>query len=276
MQKNGWANYTEEQATRLIQDIFQCNFQTQYGRAYLEHAKDRPRLLRQSKYIYESCHQHIGSCHYPYFHTALCSNSHMNLIKTVRLRSNSLDTLFTKDANLQIILLVRDPRAVMNSRWANWCGNKPQCKIASQYCTELKEDVIHSLSLAKKYPGKIRIVRFEDLIANKSQVLTKTHHFLGQTDVTIHKVESFFESFKNINPRILAFMAKSGEYSYRRNSSKVPRKWLDKLSEIVVESIQDQCSEAMTLLGYPAKQEIITSGNLVVQPSAEIENLLIK
>ena len=71
-------------------------------------------------------------------------------------------------------------------------------------------------------------------------------------------------------------MAKSGEYSYRRNSSKVPRKWLDKLSEIVVESIQDQCSEAMTLLGYPAKQEIITSGNLVVQPSAEIENLLIK
>ena len=200
----------------------------------------------------------------------------MNLIKTVRLRSNSLDTLFTKDENLQIILLVRDPRAVMNSRWANWCGNKPQCNITSQYCSELKEDVIQSLSLAKKYPGKIRIVRFEDFIANKSQVLSKALEFLGQTNVIIQQIESFFENVKNFPPRILAEMAKSGEYSYKRDSDKVPRKWLDKLSETAAESIQDQCSEVMNLLGYPTKQEIMTSGNLVVQPSAEIDNLLIK
>ena len=202
----------------------------------------------------------------------------MNLIKTVRLRSNSLDTLLGQDANLQIILLARDPRAVMNSRWAkNWCGNTPQCNTTSQYCSELKEDVIQSLSMAKKYPGKIRIVRFEDFIANKSQVLSKALDFLGQTNVTIQQIESFFENVKNFPPRILDLMAKDGEYSYKRDSDKVPRKWLDNLSEKVAESIQDQCSEAMNSLGYPTKQEIMTSGgNLVVQPSAEIENLLIK
>ena len=276
LQKNQWGNYSQEQAIKLIQDIFQCKFYSKDAVAYLEHAKDRPRLLRQAKYIYDSCHNHIGSCRHPYFHTALCSNSNMNLIKTVRLRSNTLDTLLMTDPNLQIILLVRDPRAVMNSRWSNWCGNKPKCKVISQYCTELKEDVIHTLHLVKRFPGKLRIVRYEDLIHNKSQVLTQAYHTLGLTDMTFEKVESFFNKFKFINPRVLSAMAKSGEYSYRRNSNLIPKKWLTKLSESDVERIQRQCTEPMNLLGYPSRQEIIASGDLVIKPESEIESILIK
>ena len=200
----------------------------------------------------------------------------MNLIKTVRLRSNTLDTLLMTDPNLQIILLVRDPRAVMNSRWSNWCGNKPKCKVISQYCTELKEDVIHTLHLVKRFPGKLRIVRYEDLIHNKSQVLTQAYHTLGLTDMTFEKVESFFNKFKFINPRVLSAMAKSGEYSYRRHSNLIPKKWLTKLSESDVERIQRQCTEPMNLLGYPSRQEIIASGDLVIKPESEIESILIK
>ena len=276
LQKNQWGNYSQEQAIKLIQDIFQCKFSSKDAVAYLEHAKDRPRLLRQAKYIYESCHNQIGSCRHPSFHTALCSNSNMNLIKTVRLRSNTLDTLLMTDPNLQIILLVRDPRAVMNSRWSNWCGNKPKCKVISQYCTELKEDVIHTLHLVKRFPGKLRIVRYEDLIHNKSQVLTQAYHTLGLTDMTFEKVESFFNKFKFINPRVLSAMAKSGEYSYRRHSNLIPKKWLTKLSESDVERIQRQCTEPMNLLGYPSRQEIIASGDLVIKPESEIESILIK
>ena len=185
----------------------------------------------------------------------MCSNSNMNLIKTVRLRSNTLDTLLMTDPNLKIILLVRDPRAVMNSRWSNWCGNKPKCKVISQYCTELKEDVIHTLHLAKRFPGKLRIVRYEDLIHNKSQVLTQAYHTLGLTDMTFEKVESFFNKFKFINPS---------------------KKWLTKLSESDVERIQRQCTEPMNLLGYPSRREIIASGDLVIKPESEIESILIK
>ena len=276
LQKNNWGNYSQEQAIKLIQDIFKCNFKSKDAIAYLEHGKDRPRILRQAKYIYESCHQQIGSCRHPSFHTALCSNSNMNLIKTVRLRSNSLETLLMTDPNLQIILLARDPRAVMNSRWSNWCGNKPKCKVISQYCTELKGDVIHTLHLAKRFPGKLRIVRYEDLIQNKSQVLTQAFHFLSLTDMTLEKVESFLNRFKFINPRILKAMTLTGEYSYRKNSNLIPKKWLTKLSEDIVERIERRCAEPMNLLGYPSRQEIIESGELVIQPESEIESLSIK
>ena len=62
------------------------------------------------------------NCSDPIIQTKLCKESEVTLIKTVRLRSWALKTLMKQDSKLKVILLVRDPRSLINSRKLGFCG----------------------------------------------------------------------------------------------------------------------------------------------------------
>ena len=58
--------------------------------------------------------------------------------------------------SLKIILLVRDPRAVMKSRSSqakSWC-NFAECRDPDILCRNMKNDVSAAFRLRARYPGK--------------------------------------------------------------------------------------------------------------------------
>ena len=62
----------------------------------------------------------------------------------------------TKDAalekTLKIVVLVRDPRGVINSRIAmSWCDKS--CRDPSIVCEALQDNVLAASELEKRYPG---------------------------------------------------------------------------------------------------------------------------
>ena len=79
---------------------------------------------------------------------------------------------------VQVIVLVRDPRGVMNSRSTmEWCA-KDQCADPVTVCRDLKSDVIAAFRLKEKYPDRIHLVRYEDLAVEPHEVSDDLLNFL--------------------------------------------------------------------------------------------------
>ena len=60
--------------------------------------------------------------------------------------------------DLDIVYLVRDPRAVMESRKEiNWCmNNADQCFHPARHCHQLEEDYVAAKAFAKRYPKRVQ------------------------------------------------------------------------------------------------------------------------
>ena len=79
----------------------------------------------------------------------------------VRIRMNLVEQLLQDvDISVKVIILVRDPRAIMLSRdTMEWC-NKASCADVKLMCQDLYADTIHALELGKKYPDRIILIRY--------------------------------------------------------------------------------------------------------------------
>ena len=76
----------------------------------------------------------------------------------------------------------------------------PNCENATAYCHELEEDVKESLAMDKLYPGRIKIVRFEDLEVNKEKIMLQTYKFLDKK-VTEDQFKKFFKYYTRHNTK---------------------------------------------------------------------------
>ena len=69
------------------------------------------------------------------------------------------------DLSLKVIFLVRDPRGVMNSRDSmDWCSDSSACGSADVMCKDLFSDVRYANELNEKYPGRLLLVRYAQLL----------------------------------------------------------------------------------------------------------------
>ena len=84
-------------------------------------------------------------CFMPEFLSFACRLHPIKLVKTVRLRAREIAQLLAgaPELGLRVVLLVRDPRGVFNSRGgalvANWCTEE-DCASPSNECRDLLED----------------------------------------------------------------------------------------------------------------------------------------
>ena len=69
-------------------------------------------------------------------------------------------------ADLYLVLLVRDPRAIFSSRihsMTPWCSKVDACSNMAYYCDNLKQDLRMFSLLKEKHGNRVLKVRFEDL-----------------------------------------------------------------------------------------------------------------
>ena len=120
--------------------------------------------------LWSKCKWKVSSCSKPDFVSRICSESKTQIIKTTRLRMiHAGDLLSSLDPDVRksvkILYLVRDPRAVMNSRRkVSWC--RKRCKDPRDLCTALLQDHRAFLKFKSRMPTVFHMIRYEDLAAS--------------------------------------------------------------------------------------------------------------
>ena len=69
-----------------------------------------------------------------------------------------LEKLLQENVNWKIVLSMRDPRGIMNSRLPNWCGDNPHCNNVTQLCLQMEQDLASATLLNKFYKKRIALV----------------------------------------------------------------------------------------------------------------------
>ena len=97
------------------------------------------------------------ACYLPTFYRFACPLFPIRLVKVVRLRVKLIDDLLndpTIGENLKVVVLMRDPRGFMLSRWKlRWCNQYPHCSSPEVACQDIEEDIVAAHMLKKLYPG---------------------------------------------------------------------------------------------------------------------------
>lgn len=181
--------------------------------------------------------------------------------------------------DLKVILLVRDPRGVYNSRGSGqvttWC-KKDACADPATGCRDLTADVKAAEQLAARYPGSVTLVRYEDLSLLPEETARAILRFL---DLPWHAVMDKYidshtsrEKMKMVRNKVTRKLEKVKDtYGTARNSTATAFAWRQKLGLRNVTEIQSLCAEPMARLGYRSLQtrEELAMADLPLDKTAE-------
>ena len=209
-----------------------------------------------------------AACFMPNLNTSLCPRFPIHLIKTVRVRLGQVIRMMNDDGvfkeNLKMVVLIRDPRGVMNSRnTMDWCASSP-CKDTHSLCEGMEQDYDDAMTLKQKDPEKIHLVRYEDLSLDPFGVTDEILSFLKLP--MMPQVENFLETHTGSNRQETALKKgqnvtfkeikeamedKANPYSTTAaNSRAVPFLWTQTMAEEKMFEVQNVCKKAMDLYGY--------------------------
>ena len=165
------------------------------------------------------------------------------------------------------VFLVRDPRGVMNSRdTMDWCS-KSSCNNPRVLCDNMQEDLIHALEIKQRFPGKIHLVRYEDLCLQPFQQTDQLLEFLNlpkrpviekylEESTSSKRLEEEQEVAASQLEQKRSRKLKQNPYSTKRNSKVTVFAWRQKIKPDEVEEIQNSCSKPMEDLGYNLFRDI--------------------
>lgn len=231
--------FLASKAVQVIESIFNCDYSNlgnffDYARRHLEALSHNERLW---SHCYGLNRQH---CYNQEFLSQFCSLFPFQSLKTVRLRLNLTRSLI-ENLNVQVLLLVRDPRGTLQSRkHRKWCPGQADCDEPERLCSDLVDDYYAAKELMAKYPERIRVIRYEDFCEDIRSNARSLLHFFG---FQMHpRVVNFIESHTHSD--------KGGVSSTFRDSKNAPYHWRHELSLEEVLDIQHKCDKALRLWGY--------------------------
>ena len=144
---------------------------------------------------------------------------------------------------LQVIYLVRDPRAVINSRRSTvgWCKEtSSDCYLPETLCQDMEDDLQSARKLQQLFPGKVHILRYEDMAGDPFNQTEKLLNTLGLD--YHHNMKAFLE--QHTTQEI------DRPWTTSRDSKKRLMYWTEKFSWPGVDEVQQVCASAMSSHGY--------------------------
>ena len=186
------------------------------------------------------CKKQPKTCSDPEFIAQFCKLFPLLSMKLVRLPLYKVKNLLLK-TNVKILYLVRDPRAVMASRLKRkWCKISETCKNPAILCAQLQEDFKSAQRLLQLFPSQVLIMRYEDITHNINMSVSEIFNFAGRD------LNSYITNYI----RTHTVGRKGGVYQTYRDTAKIAKDWLNKLTLNQIQLIQEQCKDAMKLWGY--------------------------
>lgn len=134
-----------------------------------------------NKQLWPFCNPFPKMCMNQIFLASVCKIFPIQIIKTVRLPLFGAESLINDNKlNLKVLLLVRDPRGVYNSRLhQEWCVNGQDCIDLGLMCKRMVDDYKAVKKLNINYPGKLLVIRYEDLVSWPYKTTEKVFNFLN-------------------------------------------------------------------------------------------------
>ena len=255
---------TPQSEIEFLESLLKCRYD-QDNIGYLHHiSKPANKFLFKNHNfrLWNTCSHLLPQemmCLLPEYLNKVCPLYPIKLIKTVRLDLRDTETLIKDPSlDLKILFLVRDPRGTYNSRSStaisNWC-NKDQCADPEVGCEQMMDNINAAFDLETRYPGTIKLVRYEDLSMYPHDVVADMMDFLDLP--MIEELNNYIvthtgaEKLKIVrNKKTHKVEHKKNPYGTSRNSTATAYAWRDKLSFDHIEQIQDACSAPMSKLGY--------------------------
>ncbi|XP_012288506.1 carbohydrate sulfotransferase 4 isoform X2 [Orussus abietinus] len=229
-----------KKALHNIVSLLNCDYKDMDH--YLDYGKTHSWLFNHNTHLWKQCQAHKEICWDWRFVSKFCRLFPFQSMKLVRLRLHIAEQLLAQeDLGVRLVLLIRDPRGIMQSRrHREWCPNVPDCWDSEIVCADMVSDFKTAVQLIKQYPRTFRILRYEDLSLEPYWHVQNLYEFYGL---------EFHENVK----RFLDTHTKSdagGVSSTFRNSKATPFHWRNDLGFKEVDEIQRKCTTAMKYWGY--------------------------
>ncbi len=131
-----------------------------YQGKWFDYARHHQEALSHNERLWGHCAQHRNrqDCFSPRFLSRYCSLFPFQSMKTVRLRMNITRQIIEDQSlkNVQVLLLVRDPRGTLQSRKHRvWCPGHPDCEDPNRLCSDLVDDFYSARRMMNDYPGRV-------------------------------------------------------------------------------------------------------------------------
>ena len=237
-----------------LKSIFSCNFMAMEKRMFTGGFIRMPftRKLMFSAKSFRNCNrqrsiQTLTKCLAPLVEK--CHQSDIVAIKTIRLHMSFVDQLMSRDPDLRVIHVVRDPRGLLES----WRRLHPKARIytspiqthlnAKLICQRMMTDCQIRRQLELKYPRRILLLRYEDLATDTDTVLRKVYNGLLQLPSPSKVVDG-------VKQQLTASSANGPMGTQRSNGAATATNWRNTINSQLLEDITDTCHQLMAELHY--------------------------
>lgn len=219
----------------LLRDIIECRL----DHLDLKVFEESTHLWQTYKNRGDYCHGADRKCFEEF-----CLELPISIIKTTRLHLALVRSLLEdpKRIDLRIVYLVRDPRAVMKSRYEQmaWCKHVPDCIDHERLCYDIDTelDAFHELSAA--FPGRLSLVQYEPLALKPLETIKQVYDWIGLN----------FTDGINATIREHTSKADTDDWSTFRNSVSRINKWQKELPRRSIDETQSgRCRDVLPRLG---------------------------
>lgn len=179
-----------------VKHLMNCRF-SRAPKYMKELSVNRPSVRKNTR-LWSACKVQRDLCVSVEFLHAFCRQSPIKTMSLIRVRLRDMTSVLEdKKMDARIILLVRDPRAVMQSRDnKKWCRREPDCYDPARLCQFMMDDYNAYRELVKAYPGRVTVLRMEDLALDtfgetaklldflRAPFTEKTHDFLQANTIS--------------------------------------------------------------------------------------------
>lgn len=151
-------------AVQQLRQLLACNYTGAAMAEYLEFGVGHNYLFNHNARLWRYCRQRPQLCADADFLGAFCALHPLQSMKVVRLRLALVEELLGAAElgdTVRVVLLVRDPRGVLQSRkHRDWCPGRPDCDRAQRLCADMVADWRAWRRLERRWPGRVRAIRY--------------------------------------------------------------------------------------------------------------------
>jgi hypothetical protein len=177
-----------------------------------------------------------------------CLLRDIGVAKDLRLPVETLEEHLIEISALKVIYYSRDPRAIVASRLGSTLDDNSRLltfsvdKEAEMLCNKMLIDARTVASLSSKYPGRILMLKFEDLANSSLETAKNIYSFIGRK--MPEEVKEWVTMATNSDRN-------NGKFgTIRTNSSQIVDSWRSKLDTEIIKNITESCRDILEYLHY--------------------------
>ena len=178
----------------------------------------------------------------------LCVRKKTRVAKVLRLTLGAMEPLLEINPRLKIVHLVRDPRAIIHSRQFTRgypvFGYRNNDSLERNLCDKMHQDIQDFLQLRQKFPNRVLIVYYEDLLLKLHVRSKQLFEYLNMTYIKTEidelvKIETNVPHPEKPFHKIIEDRRSKNAFWWRKYMA-----WVD------VDRINKVCAEVYQSLGY--------------------------